>query len=681
MLTYLLKVLLCSAAFYLIYHLLLRRETFFRLNRWYLLGTTILSLIIPAIELNWQATQAPVAVYYLQPVTVGVEQLETVISAASAKDQAFDFWTLLTWAYGAGVALALARFGYGLFQIFRLYRVAEVVPVKGYRFVSTHAPHVPFSFFKNLFWSIKFKVSETDRQSIIRHEEAHIFQWHSLDVILFELAGVFLWFNPFIYLYKNAMKTTHEYLADAYVTAGFSKKQYGRLLLRQSQPEGRLPHRQIAISNSLFSSQLKQRIVMMTKNKSSQWASLKYLAALPVLAMFFLAFSTIEKQEATTAAFTWLPEFTPGKVVHVPVSIVETNQPKPTRPARQTMADTLPEGEVFNVVDEMPRFPGCEEMTDPAERDKCAQTKLMEFIFKNIKYPETARKNGIQGMSVVKFIVEKDGSISEAEIVRRISGECDEEVLRIVYMMPKWVPGKQKGKAVRTQFMLPVRFQLNPEDKKAATDAVKEADQMPRFAGCESAENKDACASEKLFKFIADNMKYPEEARKAGVEGMAVVKFIVGEDGAVSDVGVLKSLNTLCDEEAMRVVRAMPNWTPGMKDGKAVAVQMALPFKYALSKEMKETSSVKAEVFDVYPNPSGENGFYVKYKTEPGQMVIRLTDTSGKFLKEVPVNNYDGSLQTSHLTGIFEKTATKSNVVVSLYLDGKLVESRTVVMQ
>ncbi len=660
MLSYLLEVTLCWAVFYLLYHLLLGKETFFRLNRWYLLGTALLGLIIPAIEFDLAPVVEP-QIYYLQPITIGVEQLETVIVTATGQEQGFDFWQMLVWIYWVGVAVATARFGYGLKQILKLYRAGKIAPGKGYRFVTTPAPHVPFSFFKNLFWSQKFEVDETDRQSIIRHEEAHIFQWHSLDVVVLELAGIFLWCSPFVYLYKKAIKTTHEYLADAYVTEGFSKKQYGRLLLRQSQPEGRLWQRQIAISNSLFSSQLKKRIVMMTKNKSSQRASLKYLAVLPALAMLFLAFSFTQKNGAGLTA----PETT-------------------------IVADTLPEGEVYKVVEEMPRFPGCEEITDAAEREKCAQTKMLEFIFKNIKYPAEARKNGVEGMSVVKFIVEKDGSISEAETVRTIGSGCDEEVLKVVYMMPKWIPGKQSGKPVRTQFMLPVKFKLDAEapknehQAKQAEEIFKVVEQMPVFAGCESAENKDACSKEKLFAFIFENMKYPEAAKKAEVEGMVVVKFVVAKDGSVQDAAVVKGIGGGCDEEAMRVVNAMPNWEAGRQHGKAISVEMSLPFKFALPKtEGQPSVHASPEVirFDVYPNPSGEDGFYLKYKTKPGQLVIRVTDLTGKLLKEIPVGQYDGSLQTTQVTGIFEKNEAKRNVHVSLYLDGKLVESTTVVMQ
>ncbi len=289
MLSYILKVTLCWGVFYLLYHLLLRRETFFRLNRWYLLGTALLSLVLPYLHLQFFA-QAPAAapvVNYLQPITIGVEQLETIIISASNEAVGFDYWKLLAWIYAGGLALALGRFGYGLSKIFKLYRAGEREAQGNYRYIATPIPHVPFSFFKNLFWSKEFQVSEEDRRNILRHEEAHIFQMHSVDVILLELLGIVFWCSPLIYLYKKAMKTTHEYLADDQVLRNASRKRYSRQLLRQFQP---MP--QIAISNSLFSSQLKERIVMMTKTKSSKSATMKYLAALPILVLLVLVFSS-----------------------------------------------------------------------------------------------------------------------------------------------------------------------------------------------------------------------------------------------------------------------------------------------------------------------------------------------------------------------------------------------------
>jgi len=115
--------------------------------------------------------------------------------------------------------------------------------------------------------------------------------------------------------------------------------------------------------------------------------------------------------------------------------------------------------EEYKIVEQMPRFPGCEgnEGTDE-EKKLCAEKKMLEYIYKNIKYPTLARYHEIQGMAVVQFVVEKDGSISGQKILRDVKGGCGDAALDIVNSMPQWIPGYQRDKPVRVQFNLPVRF-------------------------------------------------------------------------------------------------------------------------------------------------------------------------------------------------------------------------------
>ena len=143
-----------------------------------------------------------------------------------------------------------------------------------------------------------------------------------------------------------------------------------------------------------------------------------------------------------------------------PVEQVEEAPPPPPPPP-----PPAPEvEEIFKVVEQMPRFPGCEDIANEAERKQCAQKKLLEFIYENIKYPAIARENGVEGMVVVSFVVEGDGSISAPEVMRDIGAGCGDEALRVVKLMnelnKKWIPGRQRGRPVRVQFNLPVKFQL-----------------------------------------------------------------------------------------------------------------------------------------------------------------------------------------------------------------------------
>lgn len=121
--------------------------------------------------------------------------------------------------------------------------------------------------------------------------------------------------------------------------------------------------------------------------------------------------------------------------------------------------------ETFVVVEEMPRFPGCENFDGShMEKKKCADEKLMKFISSHIQYPEDAKKAGIEGRCFLSFVVEKDGTIGDINLRRDIGGGCGTEAVRVINLMNEkgmvWTPGKQRGKNVRVQYTVPVAFRL-----------------------------------------------------------------------------------------------------------------------------------------------------------------------------------------------------------------------------
>ena len=286
-------------------------------------------------------------------------------------------------------------------------------------------------------------------------------------------------------------------------------------------------------------------------------------------------------------------------------------------------------------------FPGCELTGNKSEDKKCADDKMLDFIYSNLKYPAIARENSVEGTVVVQFVVEKDGSISDARILRDIGASCGQEALRLVNSMPTWIPGKQRGRPVNVQFNLPVRFKLErevpneidlnkqkiappppppppppsrelapppppgapqPPPKKQATEQIqlatpdkappegdpifKVVEEQPRFPGCEHMADKQErqkCAQELMLMHIYKNIKYPADARKKGVEGMVVVTYIIEKDGTVSNAKVIRDIGAGCGNEAVRVVNSMPKWIPGKQRGKPVRVQYNLPVKFSLN--------------------------------------------------------------------------------------------------
>ena len=116
--------------------------------------------------------------------------------------------------------------------------------------------------------------------------------------------------------------------------------------------------------------------------------------------------------------------------------------------------------EQFKIDERMPLYDGCPEIDDYEEKKNCAQREMLQFIYQNIKYPATQRKYGIEGMTVTQFVITEDGSITEVEVVRGLNQGFTDECYRVVSAMPKWIPGIQRGKNVKVQFNLPIRFRL-----------------------------------------------------------------------------------------------------------------------------------------------------------------------------------------------------------------------------
>ncbi len=225
---------------------------------------------------------------------------------------------------------------------------------------------------------------------------------------------------------------------------------------------------------------------------------------------------------------------------------------------KQTDNDTT----IYSVVDEMPQFPG-------------GDSAMVAYLTHNLHYPQTEKEKGIQGKVFVGFVVEKDGIISNVEVKKGIGEECDAEAVRVIREMPTWSPGKQNSECVRVSLVLPINFKIIEQPQAPTIDTLNWViiEKMPTFPGGEEA----------LMDFIGTNIRYPKYAQDHGISGRVFIKFVVMPDGSVSNVEVLKGIGGGCDEEAVRVVKMMPKWIPGEKDGKKVMVMYTLPISFRLT--------------------------------------------------------------------------------------------------
>jgi len=173
-----------------------------------------------------------------------------------------------------------------------------------------------------------------------------------------------------------------------------------------------------------------------------------------------------------------------------------------------------------------------------------------KYLGGEIKYPVVAVKNKTEGKVFLSFIVEKDGKLTDVAVTRGLSKETDAEAKRVIERSPKWEPGSSNGNAVRVRYNINVNFNLNDKGANRRTSIQKPLHKSPEYSG----------AQNKMYAYLAKNLKYPAKAKKEGIAGKVHLSFTVQKDGAITDIAVIKGLSKEIDEEAVRVVRSAPKW-------------------------------------------------------------------------------------------------------------------------
>jgi len=606
---YSLKSSICLAAFYLFYKLLLSRDTFHRFNRIALIGTMILSAMIPVAAIFLLPPVRPFeTIMDSIPETFGfVNPASSVMTEISPPNRLLSLILLI---YLTGCGVFFIRSILTLFRILRIIRIGNRIRIaNNIRLVTHHDNRIaPFS------WMNYIVASQTDMNeagdTILLHEQAHISQHHTYDLLLAELCILFQWYNPAAWLLFRELQHIHEFEADQSVLdQGTNAKQYQLLLIKKA-----VGTRLYSMANSLNHSNLKKRITMMLQKKSSSWARLKYAYVLPLAAISVIAFARPEISQpfdeisnAKVSNLIWKvepPEVEKISPEEIPIadfapSVTQTNetaalsesakpeappvqpliapvearpvQQNPNAAARSQASDTT---QIFVIVDQHPEFPG-------------GSQAMMDFISQNIRYPEKAKVEGVYGRVTVSFVVEKDGSTSNVEVIRGVDPELDKEALRLVRSMPKWMPGKKQGQDVRVRFTLPVQFRLpdqtppagqntnsSTQSKVSDPDVFVVVEQHPEFPG----------GTQAMMEYIKQNIRYPEKAKKEGIYGRVTVSFIVEKDGSLSNVEIIRGVDPELDAEAIRLVQSMPKWKPGKDKGQDVRVRFTLPVQFTLPK-------------------------------------------------------------------------------------------------
>ncbi|MCB0514463.1 MAG: energy transducer TonB [Chitinophagales bacterium] len=242
----------------------------------------------------------------------------------------------------------------------------------------------------------------------------------------------------------------------------------------------------------------------------------------------------------------------------------------------------------------MPEFPG-------------GVSEMFAHLYKNINYPKEAIEKKIEGLVIVSFMVNEDGSLSDYKIVKDIGGGCGEEMLRVVKTFPHFIPAKEGENPIKKEFNLPFRLKLpedhtttdkttpanetltkeepkdfvplnqrpktkkeQPQDTTEPKEMFVVVEKMPEFPGGQTA----------MMDYVYENIKYPTLAEQNHIEGLVLITFVVNEDGSLSDFVIKKDIGFGCGEEALRVIKTLPKFTPGMQRGKPVKVQYNLPIRF-----------------------------------------------------------------------------------------------------
>jgi TonB family protein len=428
---YIVESSLCLGVITLFYYGFLRRQNMPGFSRWYLLLSLVFAAVIPFLHfsINGNGNGSTDDILYIGFMLDMINVYGTVVTQHVVP--AVQQHTGIGWFYVVGFILLVVRLLFALYKIGILHRRTKVMHLEGMRIVLTGNVFQPFSFMNTVFMPESFRESEGFR-SILQHESVHVRQKHTFDLILLELLLPIQWFNPFAWMLRKAIRENHEFLADrAVLDAGQSVSEYQKMLLYQVMGT------KFDLGTGFGYSLTKKRFKMMKTRVNKKSMLLSGL----LTTLLFAGILFVAATELTTRDLVY-PE---------PTGMNETEKLPATEPDD-------PQKEVFMVVEVMPQHPG-------------GTKGLQKYLSENIKYPPEAQKKGIQGKVFVGFVIDENGNVTDAKVVRSVDPLIDAEALRVVNGMQKWTPGKQRGKAVKVAFTLPINFALN--DKAEASDGAR----------------------------------------------------------------------------------------------------------------------------------------------------------------------------------------------------------------
>ncbi|MGO4918479.1 TonB family protein [Maribacter spongiicola] len=624
MIQYILECIAFQLLFLVIYDFFLKKETFFQWNRVYLIGTYVLSLILPWVKIEAFKQQVPQTFARYPEYLWGLQNEAAVVQVEESTR--FN----LTWQEGifyGGMLVALLLFGLKIRQLYLLRKSGEKISYPLFTQIVIANSNIAFSFFKSIF--IGDKVLKMKHDTIIAHELVHIKQRHTYDLLFFEFMRIVGWFNPLVYVYQNRISELHEFIADAQVSKEHKSDHYEQLLAQVFQTE------HISFINQFFTQSLiKKRIIMLQKSKSKKVWQLKYLLLVPmVLGMLLYSSCEMYKGTSNNHKSTIDDELLIAEIKNkikednLDVNYLYTsglsekyndiNQEitKHDFFLYKVLQDEMLEKVFKDYVKENPDETIKLATTQPPSTDGfnsfVSQRKAYQLIDNNLKSSvKTFGKDitfydnslGVYPPDFIEYKVSNTTALSSNELQKfnelLVSLENEPDHLTNIILADgtnsfliktdiKDLRGSIESRSVK--IVSEEEFK-NLDDINVAFAVVEE---VPIFPGCENSEDKRACFKEKIQKHISKHFNYPQAAQDANIEGRVNSMFLITQEGTIENIK-MRGPDKLLEDEVERIIKKLPKMTPGKQLGKVVNVPFSIPIQFKLQDD--NTANMVSEI-------------------------------------------------------------------------------------
>ena len=481
LINYVIEINLSLVFFYLVYVVVLRNENQFRAKRLFLLGAMIFSWVFPLFTFTTVNSTYIPSLSQSMPAHWLPELVITAEGQAQATSQSMLPAILLTYKIVAVIVLMLLLLRVGkiiwLLQSANQYRWKNFTVAESTRIAGT------FSFFHLIFMSQDQSLTPEEKEAVLHHEEVHIRQFHSVDILLINLMQVICWFNPVILLYKKSLVQLHEFEADAHAVQTQDVNRYCGLLAKVA-----LQQNGFVLANHFTNSFTLKRIMMMKtiSKKISQWKiAITFLSAILVFAVVACQdqiVNEISQSTVTQADFPavvkhdidtkYAAQYPGAKFNYLEGDADEIrnkfrNSPQPLQillntyhfSERQTTGILLVDVSSQELKNKDDVYVIVEESAEP----EGGMENYWKILGSKIQYPLEARQRGVEGRVFVEFVVDEVGQLSDFKLLKGIGAGCDEEALRVMTQSPPWKPGKQRGVAVKQRMVIPIIFKLESD--------------------------------------------------------------------------------------------------------------------------------------------------------------------------------------------------------------------------